>query len=75
MLLQTTVIHPQSNPIQINNGNISKKPKNEYRLNHNVFDPSKSSPPNDFMMKLNERMLKYTIKQRGLSVDITEQSC
>lgn len=75
MLPQRTVIQRQSNPIQINNDAISKKTKHEYHLNHNFFDPSKSSPPNEFMVKLNERMLKYTIRQRGLSIDITEQAC
>ena len=28
-----------------------KKVKNEYSLTQNCFDPSKSSPPNDFMLK------------------------
>ena len=75
MLSPRNVIQRQSNPIQINNDATSKKTKNEYHLNHNFFDPSKSSPPNEFMMKLNERMLKYTIPQRRLSIDITEQTC
>lgn len=71
MLLQPTVIQRQSNPIQINDG---KNKTKEYHLNHNFFDPSKSSPPNEFMIKLNERILKHTIKHRGLSIDFTEQS-
>ena len=29
---------------------------NEYSLNQNFFDPSKSSPPNEFMLKLQLRM-------------------
>jgi hypothetical protein len=32
---------------------------NEYSLNHSLFDPSKSSPPNDFMLKLQLRMFHY----------------
>jgi hypothetical protein len=28
----------------------------EYSLKNNFFDPSKSSPPNEFMIKLNMRM-------------------
>jgi len=29
---------------------------NEYSLKQNFFDPSKSSPPNDFMLKLKLRI-------------------
>jgi hypothetical protein len=32
---------------------------NEYSLKQNFFDPSKSSPPNDFMLKLQLRMSLY----------------
>jgi hypothetical protein len=32
---------------------------NEFDLKSNCFDPSKFSPPNDFMMKLNIRMEYY----------------
>lgn len=34
-------------------------PKGEYSLKQNFFDPSKSSPPNDFMIKLRMRMNLY----------------
>ena len=34
-------------------------PKGEYSLKQNFFDPSKSSPPNDFMIKLHMRMSLY----------------
>jgi len=34
-------------------------PKGEYSLKHNFFDPSKSSPPNEFMLKLHMRMNHY----------------
>ena len=34
-------------------------PKGEYSLKQNFFDPSKSSPPNDCMMKLKMRMTNY----------------
>jgi hypothetical protein len=34
-------------------------PKSEYSLKQNFFDPSKSSPPNEFMIKLQMRMLNY----------------
>jgi len=33
-----------------------------YSLKQNVFDPTKSSPPNDFMMKLKLRMAIYDNK-------------
>jgi hypothetical protein len=36
--------------------------KNEYSLKQNFFDPSKSSPPNNFMIKLNMRMTLYNNK-------------
>ena len=36
-------------------------PKGEYSLKQNFFDPSKSSPPNEFMIKLHMRMNKYYI--------------
>jgi hypothetical protein len=32
---------------------------NEYSLKENFFDPSKSSPPNDFLLKLELRMKHY----------------
>ena len=32
---------------------------NEYSLTQNIFDPSKSSPPNEFMLKLQLRMSLY----------------
>ena len=34
-------------------------PKGEYSLKQNFFDPSKSSPPNDFLLKLNQRLTVY----------------
>lgn len=37
----------------------NKKMENEYSLNQNFFDPSKSSPPNEFMLKLHLRMSLY----------------
>lgn len=40
--------------------NIKEHSLKEYSLKQNVFDPSKSSPPNDFMMKLKLRMSIYS---------------
>ena len=34
----------------------------EYSLKINMFDPSKSSPPNNFMVNLRERMKVYSEK-------------
>ena len=35
-------------------------PKSEYSNKQNLIDPSKSSPPNDFMNKLEKRIKLYT---------------
>lgn len=37
---------------------------NEYSLNQNEFDPSKCSPPNEFMLKLQLRMSIYNNKNQ-----------
>lgn len=37
----------------------NKTQENEYSLKQHFFDPSKSSPPNDFMLKLHLRMSLY----------------
>ena len=39
---------------------INKNEYNEYSLKQNFFDPSKSSPPNEFMLKLKIRMNVYS---------------
>jgi hypothetical protein len=48
-------------PIKENLSNQMKdlSPKGEYSLKQNFFDPSKSSPPNEFMIKLHMRMSNY----------------
>ena len=56
---RTTII-----PIKKNKNNNSNNCNNsnnyiENSLNQNFFDPSKSSPPNDFLIKLNLRMKNY----------------
>ncbi len=35
--------------------------EDEYSLKENVFDPSKCSPPNDFLAKLELRMSLYNV--------------
>lgn len=39
--------------------NKDSRQNSEYSLKQNVFDPSKSSPPNEFMIKLHMRMDIY----------------
>lgn len=45
-------------------------PKGEYSLKQNFFDPSKSSPPNEFMIKLHMRMNKFYMDKKDDSCDI-----
>jgi hypothetical protein len=57
------VIHERSEPIPIKQNLITSmkmnSPKGEYSLKQNFFDPTKSSPPNEFMLKLRLRMSHY----------------
>jgi len=46
----------KSIPIKIKN---TFTGKNQYSLKQNLFDPTKSSPPNIFMIKLYSRMIQY----------------
>jgi hypothetical protein len=63
MLNKTHIIHERNIIIPIKqNLSTSMKtssPKGEYSLKQNFFDPTKSSPPNDFMLKLQMRMSIY----------------
>jgi hypothetical protein len=45
--------------------------KSEYSLKQNFFDPSKSSPPNEFMIKLHMRMNMYN---KNIYVDMNDDS-
>jgi hypothetical protein len=45
----------------------TKKLGDEYSLKQNFFDPTKSSPPNDFMIKLHMRINKYYNDNREVS--------
>ena len=55
----------KSIPIQCNKSYLKKdlektnQPTYSLECNKNIFDPSKSSPPNEFMEKLNKRMDIY----------------
>ena len=56
-----SIIHERDNLVPISQiSPTSIKTIKEYSLKQNVFDPSKSSPPNDFMLKLQLRMAIYT---------------
>ena len=62
MYSKSHIIYERSNNIKIQKkvstiNNLS--PKGEYNLTQNLFDPSKSSPPNDFLLKLQARMSIY----------------
>lgn len=74
MLTSQYVIRERSMPIPINqNLTTSMKinsPKGEYSLKQNFFDPSKSSPPNEFMIKLHMRMNKYHTDKDDDNLDI-----
>ena len=63
MLTKTHIIHERNSikPIKQNLSTSMKtySPKGEYSLKQNFFDPTKSSPPNDFMLKLQMRMSIY----------------
>jgi len=41
-----------------------KTPNYEYSLNENLFDPTKSSPPNEFIIKLHMRLSLYNSCQK-----------
>ena len=61
--LDTRIIHERSKNILIPQNSPTNKKEdfslNEYSLKQNFFDPSKSSPPNEFMIKLHLRMSAY----------------
>jgi len=56
-----SIIHERGHLEQISQiSPSSKKTVKEYSLTQNVFDPSSSSPPNEFMLKLKLRMAIYS---------------
>ncbi len=68
------VIHERSNIIPIKNNlstpmKINSQIKGEYSLKQNFFDPFKSSPPNEFMIKLHMRMNKYYMDNKDDNLD------
>ena len=77
------IIHERSKIIPIpQNSPTTKKVDfrvNEYSLTQNFFDPSKSSPPNEFMIKLHMRLSKFDMKENLIGSiihkDIKDDSC
>jgi hypothetical protein len=61
--LRPRTIYEKSNIITISPSSPTKKSEDvlssEYSLKENIFDPSKSSPPNEFLLKLQLRMSIY----------------
>ena len=50
----------KTKPIKITENDVQNiKYFNDFELKTNCFDPSKFSPPNEFIMKLNMRMEYY----------------
>jgi len=74
MLSKTHTIHERSNIIPIKKNlstTMEDSPKGEYSLKQTFFDPSKSSPPNDFLKKLHKRMSIYS---RNFYIDIKDDN-
>jgi hypothetical protein len=61
MLKQSLIIHERNNRIEIPKKMTSATEtfSPDYSLKKNFFDPTKGSPPNDFMLKLQMRMSIY----------------
>ena len=53
-------------PIKQNLSILSPTNKGVYSLKKHFFDPTKNSPPNDFMIKLQTRMAIYHINDCNL---------
>lgn len=63
MLSRLHIIHERPEIAEIKEKSFTTmkedSPKAEYSLKQSFFDPSKSSPPNDFLIKLQMRLSKY----------------
>lgn len=58
----------KTKPIKITENDVQNiKYFNDFELKTNCFDPSKFSPPNEFIMKLNMRMEYYNNFKSRLS--------
>jgi hypothetical protein len=78
MISRQHIINERSNIIPIKQSlSTSMKDlnyKSEYSIKQNFFDPSKSSPPNDFMIKLHMRMNMYNNVSQMHYVDMKDDS-
>ena len=54
-------------PIKISSPTNMKGVVHEYGLKQNFFDPSKSSPPNEFLLKLQNRMNHYSSAYKNVA--------
>jgi hypothetical protein len=61
----STYIKINNTPIKIKNASIEN---NQYSLKQNFFDPTKSSPPNIFMIKLYNRMTQFESNHKNESI-------
>ncbi len=63
MLSRLHIIHERPSIVEIKENLFTSmkedSPKGEYSLKQSFFDPTKSSPPNDFLLKLQMRLSKY----------------
>ena len=57
---ERSIIIPTSKNLSTSMKEFRNNNQGEYSLKQNFFDPSKSSPPNEFMIKLYMRMSQYT---------------
>ena len=57
---ERSIIIPTSKKLSTSMKEFRDNRQSEYSLKQNFFDPSKSSPPNEFMIKLYMRMSHYT---------------
>ena len=60
MYLKPNIIHERSAPIKIPSPTNLNFDMNEYGLKQNFFDPTKGSPPNVFMLKLQNRIVNLS---------------
>jgi hypothetical protein len=58
---KNTDIFKKSKDILINTNNTNNTINTKISQTENIFDPSKQSPPNDFLIKLQNRIGNYTL--------------
>lgn len=64
-----SIIYERSESIPIPvASNTPSSPKGEYSLKQHFFDPTKSSPPNEFMIKLHMRVNQYHFDSKDVNL-------